>query len=272
MKLWHESMLNNLISYLEPKEDVLGLLLFGSCSKSESHYDYWSDLDILVVVKDNRLNQFFPTTKWIDDFGMLYTYSQSSDDFKYTTRACFENFNRIDFVITTEGRLAEIHKWSGIPFYAGVKVIFSRSKIIDKIATQKHFQQKLSPVPEEQFLEMVRDFRFKSMLAVYKVIRSDLLIGLHLAQDLIRDCCVLGMMLRDRATGTNIHKHGGTGNQLVAQLELTQKPFTSVGILDSIRASNEVFEKLACEWSNSYQENRQPLLDWIEHAKVELCV
>jgi len=34
--------------------------------------------------------------------------------------------------------------------------------------------------------------------------------------------------------------------------------------------NNEVFEKLAGEWSNSYQGNPQPLLDWIEQAKVEL--
>jgi len=91
-----------------------------------------------------------------------------------------------------------------------------------------------------------------------------------LTQDLLRDCCVLGMLLRDRATGTHIHKHGGMGNQLVAQLETTQKPFTSIGILDSIQASHEIFEKLACEWSTTYQESRHLLLEWIEKAKLEL--
>ena len=270
MKLWHEGMLDNLISYFEPDEDVLGLLLFGSCSKPEFHHDYWSDIDILVVVKNNKLDKFFPTIEWIISLGRLYTYDQSSDEFKYTTRVCFENFSRIDFVITTEEKLMKVNKWSNIPFSSGAKTLFSRSKVVDEIANQKHYQQKISPATEDQFLEMVRNFRFKSMLAVYKVVRNDLLIALHLAQDLIRDCSVLGMMLRDKATGTNIHKHGGTGNQLVAQLEITQKPFTPIGILDSIKESNEVFEKLACEWSNNYQENRQLLLDWIEKAKVEL--
>jgi predicted nucleotidyltransferase len=270
MKYWHENMLDRLVSYFEPDKDVLGLLLIGSCSKPEFHPDYWSDIDILVVVEDKRLDRFFPTIEWINHFGKLYTYSQSSDDFKCTTRTCFENFDRIDFVITTEGTVAETSKWSGIPFSSGGKVMFSRSKVVDEIAAQEHHQQGPLPVTQEQFLEMVRDFRFKSMHAVYKVVRSDLLIALHLAQDLIRDCSVLGMMLRDRAAGTNIHKHGGIGNQIVAQLEVTQKPFTSFGILDSIVESNKVFEKLACEWSGSYQENRQPLLDWIEQAKVEL--
>lgn len=272
MKDWQESMLNDLTSYFESSEDVVGLLLFGSFSKPEFHPDSWSDLDLLVVVQDNRLGRFFPTTHWINDFGTVYTYSQSSDESKHTTRACFENFNRVDFVITTEAKLAEISQWSSIPFYSGAKVIFSRSKVIDEIATRTRLQPAPPTVPEEQFLEMVRNFRFKSMLAVYKVVRNDLLIALHLAQDLIRDCCVLGMILRDRATGTNIHKQGGIGNQIVAQLEITQKPFTSLGILDSIKESNEVFEKLASEWATDYQQNRQPLLDWIEQAKVELRV
>ena len=272
MKSWQEGKLENLFSYFEPNEDVLGLLLFGSLSKPEFHPDYWSDIDILVIVNNNRVERFFPTTEWMNSFGRLYTYSQSSDDFKSTTRACFEDFSRVDFIFTTEDKLGRIDKWSSIPFFAGTKMIFSRSKVVDEIAAQNYHPQEIPPMTQEKFLEMVRDFRFKSVLAVYKIVRGDLLIALHLSQDLVRDCSVLGMMLRDRATGTNIHKHGGIGNQLVTQLELTQKPFTSVGILDGIKESNEVFEKLACEWSSGFQENRQPLLDWIEKAKVELRV
>jgi len=270
MKLWHAGMLDKVISHFEPNKDVLGLLLFGSYSKPDSHYDYWSDIDILLVVKSDQLGKFFPTIEWMDSFGKLYTYSQSADEFNCTTRACFENFNRIDFVITTEEKLTKLDHWSSIPFADGVKIIFSRSKVVIEFVKQSIQQQEFSPAKEDQFSGLVRDFRFKSMLAVYKVVRNDLLIALHLSQDLIRDCCVLDMLLRDRATGANIHKHGGTGNQLVAQLEITQKPFTSIGILDSIKASNEIFEKLACEWSPTYKENRQLLLEWIEKAKTEL--
>lgn len=146
----------------------------------------------------------------------------------------------------------------------------SRSAVVDKIARQRQFPQKFAPAAEERFLELARNFRFKSMQAVYKVVRNDLLIALHLALDLIRDCCVLEMMLQDRETGTNIHKHGGIGNPFVAEVEVSQKPFTAIGILDSITASNEIFENLACEWSKDYQEKRQLLQDWIEKAKLEI--
>lgn len=68
----------------------------------------------------------------------------------------------------------------------------------------------------------------------------------------------------------NIHKQGGLGNRFIPQFEGTQQPFTSIGILDSVQASHEVFEKLALEWSSDYQESSQLLLDWIDKAKLEL--
>jgi hypothetical protein len=270
VKSWQTEMLAKLVAYFQARAEVVGLLLFGSGCNPDFPPDDWSDLDVLVVVKDGGHEQFFPMVEWLAAFGKLYTYSQSADDYKYTTRACFDDFSRIDFVITTEGQLVDIRKWPTIPFQTGIKILFSRSNLVDEISAQAYPPQELPPVTQDQFLELVRNFRFKSMLAVYKVVRNDLLIALHLTQDLVRDCSVLGMLLRDRATGTNIHKHGGVGNQLVAQLEITQKPFTPVGVLESIQASNEIFDKLAREWSSSYQENRQPLLAWIEKAKAEL--
>jgi hypothetical protein len=270
MSDWQQSLLDDLISYFESNVDVLGLLLFGSCSKPDFPRDDWSDIDILVVVKDDKIDDFFPAVEWITAFGRLYTYSQSSDDFKFVTRVCFENFNRIDLVITTEQKLVNVNHWPSVPFFAGTKALLARSKVVEEIASQASFPSILSLRTDEQFLKLVRNFTFKSMQAVYKVVRNDLLIALHLTQDLIRDCCILGMMLRDRATGTTIHRHGGPGNELVARLDTARKPFTSLGILESIKESNELFEKLAGEWSNTYQENRQLLLDWIEKAKVEL--
>ena len=262
-------MLNRLISFFEAKEDVAGLLLFGSYSQLESKHDQWSDIDLLVVVKNDSLTHFFPTVDWLASFGTLYTFSQSSDDFKSTTRVCFENFERVDFVFTTEEQLTQVDRWPGVPFFSGTTLLFSRSGVVDQVA-QRRFSQPVPVVTHNQFSTMVREFRFKSMLAVYKVVRNDLLIALHLSLDLIRDCSVLGMMLRDRATGTNIHKHGGMGNELVARFEIAQKPFTALGILDSIQESNRIFENLAQEWSSDDQEKRQLLFEWIEKARAHL--
>lgn len=270
MNYWQENTINELLSLLEPNEDILALLLFGSCSRLESQPDYWSDIDILIVVKENTLPNYFPTINWLEQFGRIYTFDQSSDEFKYVTRVCFEDFRRIDFISTTEENLAKIKSWSRNPFLASVRTLFSRSEIVDEIASRSYKLQKLPSFSTDLFNTLVRKFRFKSMLAIYKVVRNDSLIALHLALDLIRDCSELGMLLRDRTEGSNFHKDGDIGNQIVAQLQKTQKPFSIYGILEIVEQSNIVFDKLASEWSNEYQENRQPLLAWIEKARDTL--
>ncbi len=266
----HERMLAQLVSQLEPDQDIAGLVVFGSACPPEAHYDDWSDIDLLVILKNNALEKFFPDITWIESLGRLYTYDQSADDLKCTTRAVFENLERIDFVFMTEEKVKGMDRWAGSTFASGTKIIFSRTAVVDDMFHRTWASPKTAPVPAARFPELVRDFRFKAMLAVYKVVRGDLLVALHLSQDLVRDCCVLGMMLRDRAMGTSVHRQGGMGNTLVTELEKTQKPFTTVGILESIEESNERFEKLGCEWSSTYLPRGELLTEWIQKAQTEL--
>jgi hypothetical protein len=117
---------------------------------------------------------------------------------------------------------------------------------------------------------MVSTFWFKGVMAVHKVARDDLLIALHLALDLVRDCCVLGMMLRDRVEGTDDHRTGGMGNQVIAEFGGIRQPPTAAGILGVIEQSSILFDKLAAQWSDSYTDRRQPLLARIRYTQKEL--
>lgn len=114
---------------------------------------------------------------------------------------------------------------------------------------------------------MMNRFWFKAVIASYKVVRQDFLIALHLALDLVRDCCVLGMQLRDRAEQTDHHRKGGLGNQIVDQLKATQQPYTPAGILNIIEQSAVQFDELASQWSDAYQPHRHPLLEWLRHIR-----
>jgi predicted nucleotidyltransferase len=72
-----ESTLDDLGSYFESDEDVLGLLFFGSFSQPEIRPDFWSDIDVLVVVRDDHLDRFFPTVEWINHMGKIKTAPQA---------------------------------------------------------------------------------------------------------------------------------------------------------------------------------------------------
>lgn len=271
ISLWHETTVQRLTALLQPNPDVLALAVFGSYLEPQTLLDIWSDLDLLLVVKDGALDRFYPTVSWLIPLGRIYAYEQSSNAFQHTTRLCFEDLRRIDLVIATESGLTRDGDWSRLPFWKKVKVLFSRSAQIDKALSATCKQPELSLVSPEQFQTMASHFWFKGVIAVHKVARSDLLIALHLALDMVRDCCVLGMMLRDRAEGTNHHRDGGIGNRFVAKLESSiRQPPTASGILTMIEESSAVFDDLAAHWSDAYRERRHPLLTWIRHARETL--
>ena len=269
---WHVQAIEELQIILTPNDDVLALALFGSALQSSSQFDLWSDLDCLLVVKDDTYSQFYPATEWLRPFGKLHALQQSENVFHSTTRACFVDFRRLDIVITTQSKLGRLAEWPHVPFWQGVRLLFSRSLQITRLLSQTWPSPKPTFPSQPEFDEVVDHFWFKAMLASYKVIRNDRLIALHLALDLVRDCCVVGMMLRDRTEGTNIHREGGTGNNVVANLESACSAYTVTGILDIIEQSGIQFDQLASQWSEGYREKRYPLIEWLGNIRRTLII
>jgi predicted nucleotidyltransferase len=264
---WQTQTAEEVKTLLLESNAVLALALFGSALKSDGQFDLWSDLDCLLVVTDEAFSHYFPATEWLDDLGTLFACEQSENMFHSTTRACYLDFRRLDFVITTPSKLEQLNKWPRIPFCLGVRLLFSRSDQILHILCQTWPTPKLMQPSPAEFDELVNRFWFKSMVASYKVVRNDQLIALHLTLDLIRDCCVLGMMLRDRAEGTNVHRDGGIGNDIVEKLQRDGSDYSATGILSIIEHTAFQFDQLAMQWSDTYLEKRHPLLEWIEQIK-----
>jgi hypothetical protein len=265
---WQDAAIQDLIERLAQNESVLALAVFGTAARAQQ--DLWSDVDLLLVVEEDAKGRFYPATGWLASVGELYCTNQSAHPFASVTRAVFRDFRRIDFVITTEDGLEHAEDWPGVPFWKGTRTLFSRSPRVDRVLAKTFESPQPGLMTADQFQAMVNDFCFKGTLAVTKVMRSDLLIALHLALEMVQDCAVLGMLLRDRSEGTAHHRHGGIGNDMAAQLEPTRQPHTASGILDSLEQSSVAFDGLAARWSECYHEHRQPLLEWIRFARLSL--
>jgi len=270
MDAWQAQSIEELQTLLMSSKDVLALALFGSALKTNDQFDIWSDLDCLLVVTDDALSQYYPSLEWLSTLGKLHAHQQSDNVFHGTTRVCFTDFRRLDFLITTQSKLDRLPEWPHIPFCQGVRLLFTRSTQITRLLSQTWPTPKPTYLSQAEFDEMANHFWFKAMLASYKVIRDDRLIALHLALDLVRDCCVTGMMLRDRAEGRNIHRHGGLGNDIVAKLESGGSNYSAIGILNIIEQSAILFDQLAAQWSDDYGESRCPLIEWIEHIRHKI--
>jgi len=268
---WHDATVNDIANLLAGDADVLAVVLVGSCAQTPPRSDAWSDVDLFLIVKDGTTSRFHPATDWLAPLGEMFATNQSSNAFWAVTRVCFTDFRRVDVGVTTESALARIAEWPSVPFWDGSPTVFSRSALVDAVLAQEFERPQPALISDDQFEAMVNDFWWKATLAATKVMRDDLLIALHLSLDLIRDCCVLGMLLRDRTEGTNHHRSGGRGNRIVEELETTRQPHTAEGILDSIERSGIAFDALAAQWSPTYREHRHPLLAWLRQARDALA-
>ena len=267
---WQEQAIDELQNLLRSRDEVLALALFGSTLLSDRQLDSWSDVDCLLVVGEEAYSHFFPSTDWLRSLGELFTHQHSESASHGTLRVCFVDFRRIDFVISTPSRLDRLSEWPNVPFWGGVRLLFSRSPKITELLLRAWPSPTITLPSASQFDEMVDHFWFKAMLAGYKLVRDDRLIALHLALDLVRDCCVVGMMLRDQLEGTNIHREGGFGNGIVADLESAHADYTPDGILAMIEQSAVQFDRLAAERSETYAQKGPPLIEWLRLIRGRL--
>src|SRR5436190_4924832 len=106
---WQQSTIEELTRGLEPDPDIRALAVFGSAAGSEP--DLWGDIDALLVVAEEARERFHPVLDWLRPLGELFAWDQSSHPFAAVTRACFADFRRIDFVITTEAALEQVEEW-----------------------------------------------------------------------------------------------------------------------------------------------------------------
>jgi predicted nucleotidyltransferase len=250
--------------YLQADHAVIAAAVLGSLA--ERRHDTWSDLDLLIVVEEASLGRFFPTLAWLQPFGVIFACEQSSSSLAGVTRVCFTDFRRVDCVITTEAALTRLAEWPQVAFWRGTQPLFSRSVAVTQLLAQAHEPPAPAAFSVDQFEQLTRRFWFNGVVATTKVVRGDPLIALHLALDMLRDCCLLALLLRDRDTGTTVHRESVVGQAFVAQLASASRPFTGRGILTMLEQTAIAFDDLASQWSPAYEAHRYPLLQAIDRA------
>ncbi len=269
-KTWQDDTLQQLKDLLQPFDAVQAVFVVGSLANDSIQPDFWSDIDLLIAVSDPAISQFYPGTDWLKPINSVFATSHSQAPPRHTLRVCFTDMRRVDFIFSLASAFDDPNSMNLQCFQAGHRVLFSKAPHFERELSKKAGILPSENNPDAEFLALGNDFRFKGMLAVYKVVRDDLLIALHLALDLMRDCLVLRMMLRDREKDTSHHRIGGTGNELVTQMNSHPQDYSAGGILAMIDYYSQIFDNLAKKWSPSYQLKRDPLLVWSNLAKEYL--
>lgn len=244
---WRKKTLDELLLILTDMEGFVSLSIFGSMLNDQT-LDIWSDIDALLVVKNKSIKNYFPTTKWLEKINSVFTIQQSSNSQGSTTKIIFDDFRKIDLIITTESKILDSD-----PFWSKQNIIHSNSDIISKKLMGINKGKSKFDKKNYQIETLSSEFWFIAYTALTKIIREDLLIGLHLSLDLYKMCLVLAMWMRDKETGTNIHRIGGVNNDLINKLNIKIKNFSKRDLIALIDKCSKEFDAMSLTWDSSYK-------------------
>jgi predicted nucleotidyltransferase len=246
-RAWQELLLHELSEALRAEVGVRALVLTGSLADSTVSPDEWSDIDLTAIVADRAAADVLSRSGCLARHGEVIGLERHDDPGSTTLRVCFAPCRRVDISLVPEAVLKSAARGeSSRPTRAHLLLWSKLSDLEGQI--QEQF-----PAPPfrghsaEGIATLVEAFWFKAATAIAKTARNDLLVGLHLALDLCRDCLVLRMIDRDQAEGTNIHRMGRSGDEAATELLPTDAATTANGILDLVRRSTLTFDNLALQ-------------------------
>jgi hypothetical protein len=269
--LWQEDTTQQLKEKFKKNDDSILFAVFGSTSSKENYLDFWSDIDGLLVLKDEAFEKYSNNIGWIEFIGNIFTYQHQPGEHSQTYRIVFDDFKKLDLVLIKESVIDAVLQPNVGPYWKEVTILFSKSTELEqKLKNTKKDFPSAPHFTDKQFIELVNNFWFNAQLALYKTVRNDLLIAQHLTLELYKDALLLGMIIRDRETGTNIHKHGGIGNDLIKTMTLPLKEINQINIINLIDNCGKEFDQLCIKWNKDFSTKHQVFIQFIEKAKKEL--
>lgn len=267
---WHARAVEQLSQFFDKEPDARAFVLSGSLAVVEVQKDVWSDVDAKIILANHALDRYYLSTAWLYPFGRFVGAERHENHVTKTLRVCLESCQRFDLTFIAESTLQNPSLWDRNPFHPSYAVVWSKLPDLETRIASLPVPTEYQDASREEIERRVDEFWFKAALAIVKVVRNDLLIGLHLALDLARDSLVLQMTRRDREKRTTIHRIGGWGNEFVARFFWNGEEGSGEGILKLIRLSCEIFDELASELLPSYDQRGQLLFQSIESAK-QIC-
>lgn len=268
---WHTLAVEQLGQLFDKEPDARAFVLSGSLAARDIQEDAWSDVDATIILADRALDRYFVSTTWLNPIGRLVGAERHESGITKTLRVCLENLQRFDLTFISESALENPLLRDRNPFHPVYVVVWSKIPGLETRMASFPSPAEYQDVAREEIERMVDEFWFKAAQVLVKVVRNDLLIGLHLALDLVRDNLVLQMIQRDREKRTTIHRIGGWGNQLVTRFSWNGQEASGEEILNLTRLSCEVFDELASELLPNYEQRGRLLFPSIESAK-QRCV
>ena len=194
---WQQMLAAETASLLAAEMSVQAVWVVGSLGSPEAAVDAWSDVDLAVVVRDDSLGSWFPGTSWLAPVGKVWATDHSEQPLRKTTRVVFDDTRRLD-VIFFAGSFGPIDLVGNRVWSRDTHALAAAGSHTPVRRAPRDFSGAPAPAPDTVG-RLLNQFRFVASLAVVKLARADLLVGLHLTIECVRLVLVLAMIMRDDA-------------------------------------------------------------------------
>jgi len=267
---WQQAEVERLSLLFRRKRQAKAVILYGSLAGDEALVDEWSDVDMKVILSESLIDSFFQSTRWLAPTNDIIAVDRRTHGPVRTLRVCLTPFRRFDLTFIPVSCMKQIASLGSEALHRPYAVLWSRMPRLQELLASVRPQAAIAAYDSDQIDRLAEVFWFKATIAISKVVRNDLLVALHLALDLARDCLLLQMILRDRALGTNVHRTGGFGNEICPKLRVRAQANFGLEALKMIRTYGPLFDSLASQLSPNYERRHDKLLAALERAEAHL--
>jgi len=246
------------INYL--KDKILSIYLKGS-RQDMSQVDYWSDTDIIIVLKD--------------DYKIIEELEHALDEFfsPIMAKELYVHKGGIGYrVITTIGDRIKQYDLQVLEDILGANYLKDEMTCIYGIDNSITSSIEPTQISNEVYNEkMIQEVWFKYFECVKKFSRNDNLIGMHLLFDLLKEYLVLNMVKRDIKTNTRVHRFGYS-EKLQSNLDMnllnSEKTTDKLGfILRLAKVYDDELAKLHSEYQTRYAVLELHIKASLEHLE-----
>jgi len=238
------------------KDNILSIYLKGS-RQDMSQVDYWSDTDIIIVLKNNykiseelehALDEFFGPIMakelYVHKGGIGYRVITTIGD-------CIKQYD----LQVLEDTLSMNYLKDDMTCIYGID---------NSVTSSNEPTQNLNEVYNEK---KIREVWFKYFECVKKFSRNDNLIGMHLLFDLLKEYLVLEMVKRDIKTNTRVHRFGYS-EKLQSNLDMTL--LNSGKTTDKLSFILQLAKEYDCELRKLHSEYQTRYAYLEHHIKVSI--
>lgn len=172
---FYHDLENNFLDWAKDQEDIRTVFILGSRARKDHPADQWSDMDIILAVKD--ADTYYHQTDWVQKFGDILTCLSSRTAMNDPELlVLYEGGYQVDYVFCPLQALEGAISANIIPdtFFRGVRLLLDKDGLGAKLLPASFEYKPSSHINENDYEQAVQWFWFTVHYVTRQLLRQDL--------------------------------------------------------------------------------------------------